>query len=552
MPQKAIKDCSASSTELETARSEIQEDLQARRQRRRLFPLAALVGLGAGLVSAFFGAFVEAADKLRNALIAWSAQFPEWGWIFPVLFGVTGAGLSVFIVRSYAPETSGSGIPHIEAVMNRLRTLKWSRVLPVKFISGILSIGGGLALGREGPTVQMGGAVGNAVSTFFKVRPREQRTLIGAGAGAGLAAAFNAPLSGVMFVLEEIQRDFHPPVFGAVFLAAAIADIVVGYFSGGRTSFMVPNYPALSIASLPFFVLLGFVAGLLGVLYNRSLIGAINLFDLFDFFKGKGRLGIAAFIGAVAGLVGWFSPIAIGSGHSLAEVVLGGNFAISSIPLFFVFRFFLATTSYSTGAAGGIFSPLLSLGALLGFAVGYASQHVAPLIVTEPAVFAVVGMAAYFSAIVRAPLTGVTLIVEMTGDYQQMLPLLVSCFCAYAVAEMMNNLPIYETLLERDLDRDGSGLNLTEPMLFDFEIEEGSLFAGKKISALGLPSGCLLIRYVLDGKEHVPTADTCLEDRMRITAIIAPEAEESIKVIRNGCHKKDSNHMDRIMHRQSP
>ena len=535
MPQKASNDFSASSVELEAAHSEIQEDLQARRQRRNLFPLAALVGLGAGLVSAFFSVFIEAADNLRNTLITWSAQFPEWGWIFPVLFCVTGAGLSVFIVRRYAPETSGSGIPHIEAVMNRLRTLKWSRVLPIKFIAGILSIGGGLALGREGPTVQMGGAVGNAVSTFFKVRPREQRTLIGAGAGAGLAAAFNAPLSGVMFVLEEIQRDFHPLVFGAVFLAAAIADIVVRYFSGGRMSFIVPNYPALSIASLPFFVLLGIVAGLFGVLYNRILIGTINLFDL---FRGKKKLGVAMFIGAVAGLVGWFSPIAIGSGHSLAEVVMVGKFALSSIPLFFVFRFFLATASYSTGASGGIFSPLLSLGALLGFAVGCASQQIAPSIVTEPAVFAVVGMAAYFSAIVRAPLTGVALIVEMTGGYQQMLPLLVSCFCSYAIAEMMNNMPIYETLLERDLDRDGSGLNLTEPMLFDFEIEEGSLFSGKKISALGLPNGCLLIRYVLDGKEYVPTAETFLEDHMRITSIIAPEAEESITMLRKGCQKK--------------
>ena len=538
MTQKAINNYSTSSAEMEAARSEIQEEFQTRRQRKNLFPLAALVGLGAGLVSAFFGTFIEAADKLRNSLIAWATQFPEWGWIFPVLFGLTGAGLSVFIIQRYAPETSGSGIPHIEAVMSRLRTLKWSRVLPVKFISGILSIGGGLALGREGPTVQMGGAVGNAVSTFFHVRPREQRTLIGAGAGAGLAAAFNAPLSGVMFVLEEIQRDFHPLVFGAVFLAAAIADIVVRYFSGGRMSFIVPNYPMLSIASMPFFVLLGIVAGLFGVLYNRSLIGTINLFDL---FKGRGKIGVAAFIGAVAGLVGWYSPIAIGSGHSLAEVVLVGKFAFSSIPLFFVFRFFLATTSYSTGASGGIFAPLLSLGALLGFAVGCGSQYVAPSIVTEPAVFAVVGMAAYFSAIVRAPLTGVALIVEMTGGYQQMLPLLVSCFCAYAVAEMMNNLPIYETLLERDLDRDGSGLNLTEPMLFDFKIEEGSPFSGKKISALGLPSGCLLIRYVSEGKEYVPTADTVLEDHMRITAVIAPEAEEGITMIRKGCHKKELN-----------
>jgi chloride channel protein, CIC family len=510
------------------------DGLKARRQRRNLFPLAALVGLGAGLVSAFFGAFINAADSLRNNLIEWAGHFPLWGWIFPVLFCMTGAGLSVFIVTRCAPETSGSGIPHIEAVMNRFRTLKWSRVLPVKFISGLLSIGGGLALGREGPTVQMGGAVGNAISTVFKVKPREQRTLIGAGAGAGLAAAFNAPLSGVMFVLEEIQRDFHPLVFGAVFLAAAIADIVVRFFTGGRMSFVVPNYQALPIVSLPFFILLGIIAGLLGVLYNRSLIATI---ERFGSFKGKRKLGVAALLGVCVGMVGWFSPRAIGSGHSLAEWVLVGKFALSSIPVFFVIRFVLAITSYSSGASGGIFSPLLSLGALLGFAVGQISHFFAPTIVTEPAVFAVVGMAAYFSAIVRAPLTGVALIVEMTGSYQQMLPLLVSCFCAYTVAEMMKNLPIYETLLERDLDQDGSRLNLSEPMSFDFEIEEGADFSGKKIRDLGLSRGCLLIRYVENGQEFVPTADTCLEEHMRITAIIAPESEECITMIRKGCRK---------------
>ena len=134
------------------------------------------------------------------------------------------------MVRRFAPEASGSGIPHLEAVLHRLRSMNWIRVLPVKFIAGTLSLGGGLALGREGPTVQMGGAVGDAISKWLKVLPRERRTLIAAGAGAGLAAAFNAPLSGVIFVLEEIQRDFHPFVFGAAFLAVAVYELSVVYF----------------------------------------------------------------------------------------------------------------------------------------------------------------------------------------------------------------------------------------------------------------------------------------------------------------------------------
>ena len=265
--------------------TEIQEDLNIREQRRRMFPRAALVGLGAGLVASFFRIILAGADAARNGLIGWSHQFPLFGWIFPLAFSASGAILSVILVRRFAPETSGSGIPHLEAVLHRLRSLSWKRVIPVKFVAGALAIGGGLALGREGPTVQMGGAVGDAISKWLKVPPRERRTLIAAGAGAGLAAAFNAPLSGVIFVLEEIQRDFHPFVFGAAFLAAAIADIVSRLLSGAFPVFSIPDYPTPPTASLPVFVLLGIFAGLLGVLFNRSLLGTMNLFA-----RVKGRV----------------------------------------------------------------------------------------------------------------------------------------------------------------------------------------------------------------------------------------------------------------------
>jgi chloride channel protein, CIC family len=512
--------------------SEIQEDLVIREQRRRIFPRAALVGFFAGLVAAFFRIVLALGDDLRNALIAWSRHFPLWGWIFPILFSMAGAVSSLFLVQRFAPETSGSGIPHLEAVLHRLRTMSWNRVLPIKFVAGALAIGGGLALGREGPTVQMGGAVGAAVSHWLKSRPREQRTLIAAGAGAGLAAAFNAPLSGVMFVLEEIQRDFHPIVFGAAFLAAAVADIVVRLLSGAFPVFSVPNYPTPPTASLPVFALLGVLAGLLGVAFNRGLLVTLNWFG---HFSGRMRLGTAAAVGALVGVIAWFYPLAVGGGHSLAEVVLAGGFVLAAIPLLFIIRFFLTLSSYATGTAGGIFAPLLVLGALLGLALGQITHAIAPFVVPEPAVFAVVGMAAYFTAIVRAPLTGIALIVEMTGNYHQMLPLLVSCFCAYAVAEYLKDLPIYEALLERDLIRDQSHISLKEPMVIDLDVETDAPFAGREVRTLGLPAGCVLIRCVENGREFVPTAFTRLEPHMRITVVIAPEAAEGLRILQQGC-----------------
>jgi CIC family chloride channel protein len=522
----------SSNTAAVQANSEIQEYLDVSSQRHTLFPRAALVGVCAGGIAVAFRALLAGADNLQHMLLVWAHSFPLFGWVFPVLFGAVGAALSVALVRRYAPETSGSGIPHLKAVLHRLRDLEWFRVLWVKLLGGVLALGSGLALGREGPTVQMGGAIGDAIARRLKVSARERLTLTAAGAGAGLAAAFNAPLSGLVFVLEEAQRDFRPAVFGATFLAAAAADIVTRLASGQLPVFAIPNYPVPPLTALPVFVILGVVTGILGIAFNRGLIQTLNLFAR---WQGRGVIGLAAVVGAGAGIMAWFAPLAVGGGHALAETVLAGRFVLAAIPLWFVLRFGLTVASYGTGAPGGIFAPLLVLGALVGLAVGEITHVFLPTVAPQPAVFAVVGMAAYFTAIVRAPLTGIVLITEMTGNYGQMLPLLISCFCAYAIAEYLKDLPIYEALLERDLLRGGIRNSLKEPIVIEHEIEPGAPFAGRTVQTLGLPPGCILVRCAEEGKEWVPTAVTRLEAHMRITAVVAPEAAHSLTALRQGC-----------------
>jgi len=177
----------------------------------------------------------------------------------------------------------------------------------------------------------------------------------------------------------------------------------------------------------------------------------------------------------------------------------------------------------------------LVLGALLGLAVGEIAHQFYPAAVPFPAVFAVVGMAAYFTAIVRAPLTGIVLILEMTGNYSQMLPLLVSCFSAYAVAEALRDLPIYEALLERDLLSGGLRPTYKEPIVVEMALEPGAPFVGKTVKELALPPGCILVHYHEDGREWVPTATTRLDEHMRITAVIAPEAANALALLRRGC-----------------
>lgn len=519
-------------------RSEIQEYTAARKQRRILLPRAALVGLCSGLTASMFRLALFEADKLRNLFLAWAQQSPVWGWILPALFGAVGATASLALVRRFAPDAKGSGIPHLKAVQYRFRTINWRRILPVKFTAGVIAIGSGLALGREGPTVQMGGAVGDAISDWLRVPPRERRTLIAAGAGAGLAAAFNAPLSGLTFVLEEVQRDFHPIVFAATFIASVIADIVARALTGSQPVFSIPDYPALSLATLPLSAVLGISAGFTGVLFNRGLIGTLNLFAR---LSQRSRFVAAGIVGALVGITGWFSPMAIGGGHALAESALAGHLLLATVPAWFTLRFALTIFSYGTGTAGGIFAPMLVLGALLGLGVGQFGHHLAPTVITQPEVFAVVGMAAYFTAVVRAPLTGILLIVEMTGNYEHVLSLLVSCFCAYAIAELMRSLPIYEELLERDLAAGDSMVSLKEPMIVDLEVESGAPFEGKEVRDLGLPPGCVLVRIFEGGREFVPTATTRLEAYMKITAVIAPEAKDGLTILRQGCKAMHDN-----------
>lgn len=514
------------------ASSEIQEYLHFSQQRRRLFPRAALVGLFAGLVAIAFRAVLAIGDNLRNALILRAHHYPHFGGLFSVLFSVTGACLAVFLVKRFAPEASGSGIPHLEAVLHRYRELHSKRVLPVKFFGGALAIGGGLALGREGPTVQMGGTVGDVIARWLKAGPRDRLTLIAAGAGAGLAAAFNAPLAGVMFVLEEVQKDFRQAVFGSAFIAAVVADIVARFASGQFPVFHIPSYSVPDLKVLPAFAVLGVIAGLLGVVYNHSLIGTLNLFAR---VPPKLILLAAAIVGAIIGLVAWFSPASVGGGHHLAEVVLEGHTALAAIPLWFLLRFVLSMASYGTGAPGGIFAPLLVLGALIGLGVGEVTHHLFPHQVPVAAIFAVVGMAAYFTAIVRAPLTGIVLIVEMTGNYAQMIPLLVACFCAYLIAEGMGKLPIYEALLARDLRQGEEPPEPKEPLVLELEVEPDSPFEGCEVRRLGLPAGCILVSYRHDNQERIPTASTRLEAHARITAMIAPEAKGAVTMLRKGC-----------------
>ncbi len=415
-------------------------------RRRHILPKALVIGLAAGLLASAFRTALQWSELHR---IAWLHTMPGVGGLFAALaLGAVGSGVGLWLVRSFAPEAAGSGIPHLKSVVLGEAVLHWKRVLPVKFLAGLAGIGGGLALGREGPTIQMGGATGLMVSSWFRVKPGEgeRKALISAGAGAGLAAAFNAPLAGVIFVLEELHGSFTPVIFVAAFLASVTADVVCRVLTGETPVFALHDMPVPSLASLPVALVLGVLAGFGGVGFNRCLLWSLSAFDR---LRRWPPFLVGALVGLVVGLAGWIYPELSGSGALLAERAFGGSIAIRVLVALMAARFILTMVSYGSGAAGGFFAPVLVLGALGGLGVGLAAHGIAPAWVARPEVFVVLGMGALLTACVRAPLTGIILMIELTGHYDFMLPLLVSCFAAYGVAEALRNPPIYESLRER-------------------------------------------------------------------------------------------------------
>lgn len=412
-------------------------------RRRHILGKALCVGITAGLVASAFRWALVAIEALRLRVV--DGLGASGRVAFSIAFATAMGALAIWLVRRFCPEAAGSGIPHLKSVLLGERALRWLRVLIVKFIGGIAAIGGGMALGREGPTIQMGGATALGVAELLRVRPGEgeRKALISAGAGAGLSAAFNAPLAGVIFVLEELQGSFTPVIFVAAFLASVSADVVARLLMGELPVLPLHAVSAPGVSALPLAAVVGAVAGFGGVAFNRCLLLSL---DLQDRLKKLPSWALGASAGLIVGTIGGFFPRIVGSGNQLVEAAVTGSLVTRWILVLLGARFLLTLVSYGSGAAGGIFAPLLVLGSLGGLWLGQAAQHVVPVWIPHPEVFAVLGMGALFTATVRAPLTGIVLMVELTGEYGFMLPLLVSCLIAYGIAEGMRSEPIYEAL----------------------------------------------------------------------------------------------------------
>jgi len=408
--------------------------------------ISLVTGAASGLIGALFRVLLLRADRLRGDLIAKAHDWPIVGILSVIAAAAAATAVAAWLVRRFAPPATGSGIPNVEAILDQEQQPAPFILLPIKFIGGLLAIGAGLALGREGPTVQMGATVSHLLGKLFRRSPADARVLLAAGAGAGLATAFNAPIAGAIFVLEELVRRFDTRITIATFGASAGAIAISRMVLGDALDFNVGSLPYHGLQAAPAHLALGVVAGLCGVLYNRAILAGLDAADRLRRWPVELR---AAIIGAAVGLTAWFAPQWVGGGDPITQHTLTTSPIFNILLLGFVLRFVLGAVSYAALTPGGLFAPMLVLGAQTGvlFAVGWFRLF--PTAPSTSTALGVVGMAAVFTAVVRAPLTGIILVVEMTGSFALLLPMLVACFAAMLIPTLLRNPPIYDALRAR-------------------------------------------------------------------------------------------------------
>ncbi|MBM6991603.1 MAG: ClC family H(+)/Cl(-) exchange transporter [Mobilibacterium timonense] len=529
----------------------------ARREhfQRRMILEGALVGGVTGTVIALFRLALNNGDVIRNRMV----EFARTGGSHSlVVLGILMVlAVLIYLLLRWAPDISGSGIPQVEGEMKGLEDQCWWRVLPAKLLGCTLAIGGGLALGREGPSIQIGGMLGKACARIRKTNLTEERLLMTCGAGAGLAAAFGAPLAGALFSLEELHKNFSLEVLVPTMVSTAVADYVAVNIIGLTPVFDFSITEKLPLRLYWSVLALGLILGAFGVLYNRTLAAMQDLFDgigrLVDkavssvFTSGdaaagpSGRHGrdrkplykmIAAMLMAFAAM--FLYPVVLGSGSYLVAMISAGRFTLGALAVMLIWKFFFSTASFGSGSPGGIFLPLLVLGALTG---GLYSRGLSALLGVDQvyiASFVILGMAGYFAAIVRAPITGIILITEMTGDLSSFLSLTFISVVAYMVADTLGGEPVYEQLLNRRLEKrkltpqeediveidrpryqkertvDKKTRGRERRAIIFGDIHTGSYMDGRQVMDLELPPGALITSVRRGDRELIPGGRTRL------------------------------------------
>ncbi len=477
-----------------------------------------VAGIFVGLTVSLFNWGANTLTAYSNRIYAFVRQNPSY---LPLLFaGLIALALSMAYLHKHVPEVRGSGIPQTEGVMRGLLTFRWLRVLVSTFVGSYLSYFAGLSLGSEGPSVQIGATTAQGVSELLKTRPAWKRYIISGGAGAGLAVAFNAPFTGIVFALEEGHRRFTPMLLlsaaSSVICGTLVYQLLSPLWGGGGMLFNFGEIQFIPTTQSYLLLLLGIVCGLTAILFNFLLIRTQRFTDKYtNQFPYWLRL-VLVFV--LTGVVGLLLIDANSGGHGLVLKIARMDFSVQMLLLLFAVKLVMILLCYNAGATGGLFVPMLAMGAIIGGICGHTFVSLGMDVVYYKAVICV-SMVTFFAASVRAPITAVVLILEITGYSGSFLATAISIFSAYLVAELLSCMPLYDSMLERYLKNVNKDKRF-ERIEMEVEVNDGAFLIEKNVSDVLWPSNCLVTNVLRDGHEIVSDGETRLRagDVLRISA----------------------------------
>jgi len=409
------------------------------REEQVFLVLTLLIG---ALVGAIVVAFILLTERFGARL--YPAGGAAWRRLLVPVAGSLGMGYLLF---RYFPEARGSGVPQTKAALFAREGRITLGTVVGKFFCTSATLASGIPLGREGPAVQVGAGLASVLGRKLGLRPEKVKALLPVGAAAAVAAAFNTPLAAVLFALEEVVGDLHAPVLGSVVLASATSWAMLRLLLGNDPLFQVPQYQLVSPLEFVVYAVLGVAGGLVSVVFTKLLLAMRERFLRFP----RNTVWFQPLAGGLmVGLMGWFVPQVLGVGYKHVGDALNGGMAVRLMVLLLILKLLAVTTSYASGNAGGIFGPSLFIGAMLGGIVGNVAHGLLPAYVATPGVYALVGMGTAFAGIVRAPMTSVVMIFEITRDYAVIVPLMISNLVSFFISSRLQRQPIYEVLAHQD------------------------------------------------------------------------------------------------------
>lgn len=470
-----------------------------------------LVGVATGVCIILLRLCLGFVAKNRSRMVYFLQNVPPSYALLWVAALLLVAVVIALLVR-WAPIAGGSGIPQVRGIVLGLeKSTHWARVILVKLLDTSLGIGAGLSMGREGPSVQIGAMTGQGVGNALNNTNLEKRALISSGAGAGLAAAFNAPMAGVMFTMEAIHKNLSSMVMVPTLMACMTTTVMAHWFFGMDTVLIIPKMPFLPLELLPHVILLGLFSGFLGVAFNKGSLGIGKFYSLPIFKKDWMKIAFPLLLTIP---LTYLLPQVLGAGDGIIEAMIKLKGTLTMVLIVLLGKFLFTILSTGSGAPGGSLQPMLVMGSLCGALYGNVMVQLGLLPEAYRLNMVMLGMAGWFAGSVRAPVTAILLLLEMTGRFYHLVPLGIVTLFAYTAGELVHDTPIFDAMLERSLEKNPRVKDLveapTDQMLVEIAVEGGSPVEGKTLQEIRLPGKALVVCVRRGDTDMIPQANTVL------------------------------------------